>query len=176
MLDAGSGQKALLVFSEKTSDVSTFLVSKDGVSHAIARENCPKSFEMIKTLDNFNGFLDNAQAKGVMLSDGTAKVYVEQKGLGGSGKPGKPETWPINDLAAKVPPQAAPITGLHGIGSITHIPGHGVNVGSGVGYVVPMSNSTDISAQAQRQQHLGFGGHGSSKPAYSASVGFRFKF
>jgi hypothetical protein len=47
----------------------------------------PKSFENIKTLDSFNAFLDNAHARGIVMSDGEAKIYVEQKGLGGSGKP-----------------------------------------------------------------------------------------
>ena len=82
-LEAGSGQKAVLTFSEKTSEISAILVSKDGMSHAISKENCPKDFENIKTLDNFNGFLENAQARGTMLSDGEAKLYVQQKGLGG---------------------------------------------------------------------------------------------
>jgi len=85
VLEAGSGQKAVLTFSEKTSEVSALLVSKDGSSKSVSNENLPKDLKMIKNLDSFNGFLENAQAIGAVLSDGEAKLYVQQKGVGGSG-------------------------------------------------------------------------------------------
>ena len=86
MLDAGSGQKAAFIFSDKTSEISAILVSKDGVSLSVSAENLPKNLGNAKTLDSFNHFLDNAHARGVVLSDGEAKIYVEQKGLGGAVK------------------------------------------------------------------------------------------
>lgn len=142
-LEAGSGQKAILTFSETTSKVSALLLSKDGTAKLVANENLPKDFNNIKTLDSFNGFLENAQARGTVLSDGEAKLYVQQKGLGGM--------WKIGGGANFNPVGGANFNPVGPMGPICP-PGHGTMPNITVTHSHPMPPSVGKMQVAQIAQ------------------------
>ena len=178
VLEAGSGQKAFLTFSEKTSEVSALLVSKDVSSKAVSNENLPKDLKMIKSLDSFNGFLENAQARGAVLSDGEAKLYVMQKGVGGSDRSSPAGGGTANWTKAPPPNLQGNITlpnGIQGVLNVASTPG-GIGTGLGVGYSAPVGSSTSAAIGVTRNQFIGVENAPSSRPSYSMTAGFRFKF
>lgn len=85
-LNISNGNKVRIVFSEVDCKVSASLIMKDGESVMIPEINYPTEFSLIKTSDALSKFLENAYARVSILDDDEPKLYVFQKGYGGSGK------------------------------------------------------------------------------------------
>jgi hypothetical protein len=78
-----SSRDVYYTFSEENAEMSAFLVGSDGLMEKFTKENSPKEFGLVKSLDIFNAFLENAWAKVSDLSDGLHKLYVMQRLDGG---------------------------------------------------------------------------------------------